>query len=88
MKLILCKSCQDIIRPYPNKTRSCECGKVSVTPVGSLNIEVSGKMYATPLGFRNSSFKTAVINQPKIGMGEDFVSFVIPKMCDSIKYLD
>jgi hypothetical protein len=88
MKLILCKSCQDIVRPYPNKVRSCECGKITVEAVGSLNIEVSGKKYATPLGFRNSSFRMAVINQPEIGMGQDFVAFVIPKQCDSIKYID
>jgi len=88
MKLILCKSCQDIVRPYPNKTRSCECGKVSVEAKGILNIEVSGKEYAVPLGFRNSSFKVAVMTQPENGMGKDFVAFVIPKECDSIKYID
>lgn len=88
MKLILCKSCQDIVRPLPNKTRYCDCGKVSVKAIGVLNIQVSGKEYATPLGFRNSSFRGAVINQPETGMGEDFVAFVIPKQCDSIKYID
>lgn len=85
MKLILCKHCQDIVRPYPNKTRTCECGDVVVKCLNKLDIVVTAtEGWAVPIGFNNTSFVWSVAQQPEEGMGKDFTAFVIPKKCPSI----
>lgn len=84
MKLLLCKNCQDIVRPLIGKERSCECG--SCTVIGShdnVTIIYSGEK-AVILGIKNSSLKNAVARRPDYGQGEDFVAFVIPKNCSSV----
>lgn len=85
MKLILCKFCQDIVRPYPKEVRHCSCGDVKVEAIGELDIIVTAtKDWAVPIGFNNSSLVRAVAGQPEDGMGKDFTAFVIPKKCRSI----
>lgn len=85
MKLILCKHCQDIVRPYPKQVRTCHCGDVKVECLNELDIIVTAtEEWAVPIGFNNRSFVTAVYQQPEQGMGKDFTAFVIPKKCSSI----
>lgn len=85
MKLILCKNCQDIVRPYPNETRFCKCGDVMVKCLNELDIIVKAtEEWVLPIGFNNTSFVRAVASQPEYGMGKDFTAFVIPKKCSSI----
>lgn len=83
MKLLLCKECQDIIRLVDVK-RTCKCGKVGGRYIDDLNAVYFGDM-AVPIGFANSSLVSAVRNQPKNGMGENFTAFVIPKVCSTYK---
>lgn len=81
MKLLLCKECQDVVRPIIGKKRWCQCGKCSV--IGhedNVTVFYSGDN-ATMLGFTNYSFRKAVVGQPTEGMGREFVAFVIPKKC-------
>lgn len=81
MKLLLCKGCQDIVRPLIGIERFCHCGNCSI--IGqhdNLNITYSGEK-AVILGIKNSSLIFAVANQPEEGQGKDFVAFVIPKKC-------
>ena len=85
MKLLLCKGCQDIVRPLIGKERSCECGACTI--VGhhdNVTVVYSGEK-AVLIGFKNSSLIHAVANQPQNGMGKDFVAFVLPKNCASVK---
>lgn len=85
MKLILCKQCQDIVRPYPRETRYCNCGDVKVECLNELDIIVTAtEEWAVPIGFNNHSFLNAVREQPDSGMGRDFTAFVIPRKCPSI----
>jgi hypothetical protein len=85
MKLILCKHCQDIVRPYPKEVRKCHCGDVEVRCINELDIIVKcTEEWATPIGFKNSSFRLSVIQQPESGMGLEFVAFIIPKKSSSI----
>jgi len=82
MKLILCKKCSDIFK-LDIKLRSCKCGKSYGRYLNDdFNAEYAGE-YAIPLGFKNSSLKKAIDNQPTSGSGENFEAFVIPKTCDT-----
>ncbi len=83
MKLLLCKECHDVVRPLIGKKRWCQCGKCSVIGDNdNVTVFYSGEK-ATMLGFKNSSFASAVVGQPLEGMGKDFVAFVLPKKCQS-----
>lgn len=84
MKLLLCKECQDVVRLIKDQKRVCKCGKVGGKYIDELNAIYFGEM-AVPIGFSNRSLVTAVHNQPKQGMGEDFTAFIIPKICASYK---
>ena len=84
MKLLLCKGCQDIVRPIIGIERFCQCGACSI--VGqhdNVTVSYSGEK-AVIIGFNNSSLIRAVANQPEEGMGKDFIAFVIPKKCSSV----
>lgn len=84
MKLFYCIKCQDIVRPYPGKTRSCECGNLTVTPhPDNITVEYSGDN-VIPIGFNNSSFLLAAKNQPEDGWGKSFEAFIIPKQTKTI----
>ena len=81
MKLLLCKECQDVVKPLIGKKRWCQCGKCSV--IGhddNVTVFYSGEN-AIMLGLANSSLRSAVISQPFDGLGKEFVAFVIAKKC-------
>ena len=81
MKLLLCKGCQDIVRPLIGIKRYCQCGCCTI--IGqhdNVTVSYTGEK-AVILGIKNSSLIQAVANQPDEGMGKDFVAFVVPKKC-------
>lgn len=84
MKLILCKNCEDIVR-LRKEERFCKCGKCSGKYTDNLNAWYKGGDDVIPLGFANSSFISALRNQPKEGWGKNFTAFVIPENCDTFK---
>lgn len=85
MKLLLCTKCQDIVRPLIVEERKCFCGTCSIIGLSdNITIKYSGES-AIIIGFNNSSLVNAVRNQPENGMGKDFIAFVIPKQCISVK---
>lgn len=81
MKLLLCEECSDIFN-LALEEKSCSCGKAKGRYVDELNAVYSGGI---PIGFANSTFIRAVVNQPKSGMGKEFVAFVIPADCPTFK---
>jgi len=88
MKLLLCLSCQDIIRlPINRKERSCQCGKVKGRYLDQLNAEYSGES-AYPIGFNNYSLAAAISTQPEKGEGKRFEAFIVPKECSTFKRIN
>jgi hypothetical protein len=85
MKLLLCLSCQDVIRlPINLKERSCQCGKVKGRYLNHLHAEYSGES-AYPIGFDNHTLAAAISTQPQSGKGKEFTAFIIPKECPTFK---
>ena len=84
MKLLLCKSCQDIFKVVLHEERTCICGSTSGKHTDGLNACYKGEN-AVPIGFNNSTLRHAVHNQPQEGWGEDFSAFTIAKECPSFK---
>jgi len=81
MKLLLCKGCQDIVRPLIGIERVCQCGACSIVAQhDNITISYSGAK-AVILGIKNSSLIQAVSEQPMDGKGKEFIAFVIPKTC-------
>ena len=69
------------------KLRQCKCGRSGGKyHADGEHAEIYGS--AIPLGFKNSSFRKALDNQPEEGMGEEFIAFVIPKDCDFVKKVE
>lgn len=87
MKLLLCKSCQDVIRLIPNEVRSCKCGNCSGKYINGIDAVYTGEN-AVPLGFANSTLVSSIRNQPQSGMGSNFTAFVIPVICPTFKKVD
>jgi hypothetical protein len=79
MKLLLCKNCSDVVK-MSQEIRWCNCGKVGGKYIDEINACYWGDE-AILLGFANDTLVEAVKNQPEHGLGEQFVSFVIPKNC-------
>ena len=86
MKLIFCRSCNDVRRLFVGRTTVCWCGKSWGRYIDDTNAEMGGQV--TPLGFANKSFAKALCAQPGRGDGKTFEAFVIPRICDSIEYPD
>lgn len=86
MKLLFCKNCQDVVKLLP-EPRKCKCGKCEgiVKHEEGLDKAYYSGEEAVPLGFANSSLRTAIINQPNFGNGKEFTAFVIPKDCYTFK---
>ena len=83
MKLIFCRTCQDVRKLRYIKT-SCMCGSSwGWYEQDGLHAVVGGR--AIPIGFSNLSFSEALANQTKRGRGLEFVAFVIPEKCDTIE---
>ena len=83
MKLIYCKWCGDLVK-LNLEIRYCRCKKSSGKYTNDLDAIYAGK-YVVPLGINNFSFKDALNNQPKEGLGEEFQAFVIPSKCPTFK---
>jgi len=87
MKLILCRKCQDVFK-LQLEPRTCLCGATwGKYGEDELHAQYSGE-FAVPIGFSNDSFAFAVRHQPAVGMGLDFLAFVIPKQCTTLEVLD
>lgn len=82
MKLIYCPDCNDV-RALSKEPVSCRCGHACGVYINVIDAEISGT--AISLGFGNSSFSHALINQPEDGAGKEFLAFVIPKSCKTIR---
>jgi len=87
MKLLFCKNCHDVFNLNIKQHKTCSCGKTSGHYTDDLNAVYYGED-AIPLGFMNSKFAEAVVNQPKVGMGKHFTAFVIPEICPTMKKLN
>lgn len=84
MKLLFCPECQDILKLGKNKKRKCACGKSAGKYLeDGYHAVIYGK--AVPIGLANSTFITALIKQPREGIGSRFEAYVIPKKCDTVK---
>lgn len=77
MKLLMCKNCGDIYNLRLEDIKSCGCGKTSGVYVNNSVAIYSGDVL--PIGFNNLEFVNACNKQPRMGDGEEFTSFVIPK---------
>lgn len=84
MKLILCRSCQDVYKLIRDEQRQCKCGKTAGYYLDNgIQAVISDTPETIPLGFANSELKNA-INQndsqgPKAdGTGHRFAAFIIP----------
>jgi hypothetical protein len=87
MKLIYCPECGDIFNLKLNERKTCSCGKSFGEYTDILHAQISKT--AIPLGFANFSFNDALKHQPKkAGLGTNFIAFVIPTECDTIKILE
>lgn len=83
MKLVYCKECCDVFK-MGYEQKKCECGASWGSYKGDgLNATYGGE--AVPLGFANSSLRTALQHQPLAGKGGMFTAFVIPQVCDTCK---
>jgi len=79
MKLLQCKKCLHVFS-ITTEVRGCDCGEAKGKYLeDGLHAVYTGD--ATPLGFANSSFVWAKDYQPDEGAGENFIAFVIPKVC-------
>lgn len=79
MKLLFCLKCTDLFN-LDYEMKECSCGSVKGRYIDQQVATYAGES-AVPLGFTNNSFVSAIKNQPKEGMGEEFTAFVIPKKC-------
>ena len=80
MKLLFCPECLDVFNIALTE-KVCSCGKTKGKYIDRLNAEYSGGI---PLGFANSSFRTALDAHVKGGLGIDFTAFAIRP--DSINF--
>lgn len=86
MKLILCTSCQDVVK-LTRGGRYCDCGRSWGRYLDDdVNAEISGD--AVPIGFANSQLQFALTHRPESGMGRTFDAFVIPMQCDTVRKID
>jgi hypothetical protein len=66
------------------EAQSCKCGQAYGHYTDGLNATIGGT--AIPVGIDNGTFMMALMFRPEEGEGEDFVAFVIPRKCRTIKY--
>ena len=87
MKLLFCKSCQDIVKLPIMKFRKCQCGKSRGRYLkDEYHAEIQGE-HAIPICFLNSTLAAAIRCRPKSGNGMEFVAFVAAEDHPSVKYL-
>jgi hypothetical protein len=88
MKLILCRNCQDVFKLSTKGNRTCECGSSGGRYLECGYNAVYWGMDAVPIGFANSTLMRAIRNRPRMGDGEKFTAFVMPKEVPSIRKID
>lgn len=82
MKLMLCKSCYDVVR-LKITPRKCSCGKCEGYYLNDgLNAIMTGPF--VPIGIDNNSLVSSIENQPDSGMGKKINAFIIPKCVPTI----
>ncbi len=87
MKLILCPKCHDIRKPYVGTAIKCRCGKSwGMYLKDGLNMTYGG--LAVPIGVLNSELADAMVHRPTGGLGKRFTAFVIPRDCDTCKFVE
>ena len=83
MKLIFCPHCNDVVK-LREAHRTCWCGKSGGMYLqDGLHAIIYGD--AVPIGFQNKSFYYACLSQPEEGKGKNFIAFVIPKQCPTVR---
>jgi hypothetical protein len=91
MKLLFCRHCEDIYRLFPTEEfQFCKCGNTGGRYVDNKRAEyfTKEKNMVVPLGFDNYTFLFAINHQRLEGRGNNFNSFVIPKICDTFIEID
>ena len=91
MKLLFCKSCQDVVA-LRLTTRSCFCGESGGQYVDNINAKFWGKK-AILIGFNNGSLNIALYEQNMLGDRDDsygrrFEAFIIPEKAPSVKKVE
>lgn len=81
LKLLFCTKCSSVFS-LDFEIRACHCGSVNGRYVDDVTAIYSG-VDAVPIGFSNTSFFRAIIDQPTEGLGLEFTAFVIPKDCST-----
>ena len=77
MKLAYCLKCYDVFKLIKN-VRACKCGESSgVLKPDLKTVQINGPLKV--LGVDDSSFYSAINNQPDSGKGLEFKAFVLPK---------
>lgn len=90
MKLILCKSCQDVYKLIRDEQRQCKCGKTAGYYLDNgIQAVISDTPETIPLGFHNGELKAAINDNaaqgPKAdGSGYRFAAFIIPANAENI----
>jgi hypothetical protein len=87
VKLVFCSKCQDVYK-LDFERRTCKCGQTWGQYAEDGLHATFGGISAYPLGFNNMSLITAVAFQPTQGVGQRFESFVIPKLCETMLFVD
>ena len=87
MKLLLCKSCQDVVKLTSGNFRKCQCGLSSGRYLeDDYHAEVKG-VDAVVICFLNTELLRAVIGRPKFGgRGIEFTAFVAAEDHASVTY--
>ena len=85
MKILMCDSCGDLFN-LTTSVKSCSCGKTKGKYCfDQLNAVVTGGI---SIGFSNETFLPAIRNRPKSGMGKNFIAFIIPEICNTVKVVE
>jgi hypothetical protein len=83
VKLLFCKACQDVFK-LNEHPRRCRCQLTYGRYIDDVNAIYMGE-HAVPIGFANTSFAQAIVNQPRFGDGARFEAFVIPEECATFR---
>jgi hypothetical protein len=84
MKLLYCKSCNDIFN-INHDPKICTCGKSMGMYTDTINAIYSGD--CIPMGIANNSFLEAVKHPPMFEPSTSIVAFIIPVECKTFKKL-
>ncbi len=87
IKLLFCRNCKRVFSLTGTK-QDCPCGECGGVYPDGVNAQIWGN--ALPLGFDNTSFFSALGNQPEeTGMGgRPFTAFVIEQNCPTVEHVE